>query len=86
MVKTIVIDGKEYQLKDEIKGIEFLNKLPARYREGMLTNVELLVDASGGVLTKKYLLTLSYAEFIRTINQFAKIYGLPQDLDFLGQK
>jgi len=87
MVKTITIGEQIYEFKDRITGLEAVNKMSAKTKEAMMSTVRLAAHASTNPkLTAKGILMLDYADFLQIIGGFAKIYGIPNEWDFLEKK
>ena len=87
MVKEIKIGDQIFQFKDRITGLEFVNKLSARMKEGMMTTIRMIANASTNPkLSTKDILMQDYADFLKLVSGFAQIYGVPNEFDFLEQK
>ncbi len=87
MVKEIKVGEKTYQFKDRITGLEFVNKMSAKMKEGMMATVRTMADAMiEPKLSAKDIFMLDLADFIQLISRFSDKYGIPTEYDFLEPK
>ena len=88
MVKEIQIGDKTITLRDNLKGLDWLNSLPKKQQMGMNNQVRLIAMATQepNKLSQKEIVMLPYGEFMKLLTGFNKIYGITGDFDFLEEK